>query len=677
VQRQWEAMQVDADDSRLRASSLDLLTGAVDSDDERATLSEEELQAEEEAQIEAASAATLGPLSDLSARALFAREQHLLDAMTEIAEATRGRADARVDRLIDWIRRHMCPSLGQSRATWHDTRVIIFTEYDDTKRYIKQQLDAAIAGSDRAEHRIAVYHGPTPPAQREEIKQAFNRDPAKHPVRILIATDAAREGLNLQAHCWNLFHFDVPWNPSRMEQRNGRIDRKLQSNPEVYCHYFVYKQRPEDRILQVLVRKTETIKQELGSLSQVIDAQLAKTLRDGIRRKSIARLERDILAADLEAAQRQTVEEELEAARERQTILREQIDRLRTLLDVSQKQTGLDEDQFRSAISCALELVSATPLTSTAGNGAQPGPRRFAFPAIDQRHGADPTWAETMDSLRTPRRRDQSFWEWHRTSPLRPVIFEDPGTLDDDVVHLHLEQRVVQRLLGRFIAQGFVHHDLSRACLAQTSDAIPRVILLGRLCLYGPGAARLHEELIPITARWTDPTIRRDPLSPYAREAEARTLTLLEQALVASHGRPMAATVMHQLQACAAQDVQELLPHLQARGAEYARDAVQQLTARGEAEARAMRELLATQQRHIAATAAKHEKMDSRQLSLNFGDNVDERRQLEANKRHWARRLAMLDEELQTEPDRIRAVYEVKATRVEPVGLIYLWPVTG
>ena len=45
--------------------------------------------------------------------------------------------------------------------------------------------------------------------------------------------------------------------------------------------------------------------------------------------------------------------------------------------------------------------------------------------------------------------------------------------MDDEVVHLHLEHRVVQRLLGRFTAQGFVHHDLSRACLAQTTDADP------------------------------------------------------------------------------------------------------------------------------------------------------------------------------------------------------------
>jgi len=327
--------------------------------------------------------------------------------MTAIAEASRGLPDARVRTLLDWVRQHMCPALGQPGATWNDTRVLIFTEYDDTKRYLQQQLDAAMAGSDRAAQRIAVYHGPTPPAQREEIRQAFNANPRKHPVRILIATDAAREGLNLQAHCWNLFHFDVPWNPSRMEQRNGRIDRKLQPNLEVLCHYFVYTQRPEDRILQALVRKTETIKRELGSLSQVIDAQLARTLSAGIRRTQIERLVGAITAADLDAAQRRTVDDELEAARERQTALRAQIDRLRTLLEASQKSIGLDEIHFRSAISCALALVGAEPLTPAADHGAEPGPPRFAFPAVDQRHRADPTWAETMDTLRTPRQREQ------------------------------------------------------------------------------------------------------------------------------------------------------------------------------------------------------------------------------------------------------------------------------
>ena len=67
-------------------------------------------------------------------------------------------------------------------------------------------------------------------------------------------------------------------------------------------------------------------------------------------------------------------------------------------------------------------------------------------------------------------------------------------------------RRIAQRLLARFRSQGFVYHDLSRACLAQTKDSIPRVILLGRLSLYGEGAERLHEELVPVTGRWIEPS---------------------------------------------------------------------------------------------------------------------------------------------------------------------------
>src|SRR5262249_5029323 len=140
-------------------------------------------------------------------------EVRLLDEMTHIAEEARGLPDARVRCLLDWVRQHMCPGLprpGQAvppgkPPAWKDTRVLIFTEYEDTLRYLRQQLEAAVEGTDRAEDRIEVYHGPTPQAQREEIKRAFNADPRKHPLRILLATDAGREGINLQTHCGDLF----------------------------------------------------------------------------------------------------------------------------------------------------------------------------------------------------------------------------------------------------------------------------------------------------------------------------------------------------------------------------------------------------------------------------------------------------------------------------------------
>jgi superfamily II DNA/RNA helicase len=100
--------------------------------------------------------------------------------------------------------------------------------------------------------------------RREEVKAAFNADPAKEPLRILICTDAAREGINLQTYCADLVHFDLPWNPSRLEQRNGRIDRKLQPAKQVVCRYFRYEQREADIVLDALVRKTEVIQSQLG-----------------------------------------------------------------------------------------------------------------------------------------------------------------------------------------------------------------------------------------------------------------------------------------------------------------------------------------------------------------------------------------------------------------------------
>ena len=517
--------------------------------------------------------------------------------MTAIAEPARWLADARVRRLIDWIRETMCPDLAKDGASsttgrparWNEVRVILFTEYEDTKRYIRDQLSAAIAGTDRAESRIDVFSGPTPKDKREEIKRAFNGDPKLHTVRILIATDAAREGLNLQVHCHNLLHIEVPWNPSRMEQHNGRIDRKLQPGPEVYCHYFVYLQRIEDRILRALVRKTETIKRELGSLGQVVEKDLSRMLGGGIRHGEVEALEREIDRADLAASTKQVVADEPEESRERRNDLDRQLVVLRDLRDKSEKYIGLREDHFRAALCTALGFLGAQALKPLPGGDGADKIGRYEFPAIDQRLGADPSWVDTLDTLRVPRQRDQKPWEWRRDSPIRPVVLEDVGTMDEGVVHLHLEHRVAQRLLARFMARGFVHPDLSRACLAQTTDSITRVLLLGRRCLYGPNAARLHEEIVPITALWVAPNLRKRPLTPYAREAEVKTLDLLEAALLPS-GRPAVdPVVLERLEQGAAADVAELLPLLEKRGEEVAIGAKMLLEKRADKEAEDMR----------------------------------------------------------------------------------------
>src|SRR6185312_11497150 len=207
--------------------------------------------------------------------------------------------------LVEWIRKNQCPDLppmGKQPTgpapRWNNRRVLIFTENrEGTKRYLKTILEQAIEGTDRADQRIEVIDGLTSSTRRKEIQRRFNTDPAKDPLRILLATDAAREGLNFQAYCADLFHFDLPWNPGRIEQRNGRIDRKLQPAQEVRCHYFVLPQRAEDRVLEVLVKKTETIKRELGSLSKVIDDDIERRLSRGIRHTDADNLASEIAAA--------------------------------------------------------------------------------------------------------------------------------------------------------------------------------------------------------------------------------------------------------------------------------------------------------------------------------------------------------------------------------------------
>jgi superfamily II DNA or RNA helicase len=658
---------------RVEPPPADLLLGAPGPDDERGEWTDEELDAGESQAIEQATAAaeTGAPVDAAS----WEREQRLLDRMEEIAERYRHGPDAKIRRLVDWIRENLCPGLPplgeQVRGElpqWDDRRVLIFTENrEGTRRYLRQILQQAIEGSDRAEERIAVITGLTSGEARREIQRRFNTDPSDDPVRILIATDAAREGLNFQAHCADLFHFDLPWNPGRIEQRNGRIDRKLQTADTVRCHYFVLPQRAEDRVLEVLVRKTETIKRELGSLSKVIDDDVERRLSRGIRHRDAERLAAEIEAADLEAGRKQIAAEELEAARERRDELREQIERCRTLLERSRTWIDFDATRFRHALSGSLELLGAEPLQQERDDV-------WRLPLLDRRAAADPSWQATVDTLRAPRRSGQKLTDWRREAPLRPVVFEDQGVMTEEVVHLHLEQRVAQRLLARFRAQGFIHHDLSRACVTHVADSIPRVVLLGRLSVYGARAERLHEQLMPVAARWIDPDRRDGPLTVYARDAEARSLELLDGALAHPAPRQPAEQIARRLLESASRDVEDLLPQLEARALDLVDEAERRLRERGERERRDLRETLERQRDRVREELGRHSEQ-FKQLTLDF--DVEERRQVEANMRSWERRLEQFDSELDTEPARVAAFYGVRARRVEPVGLVYLWPDTN
>ena len=660
-----------------------LITGTAGLDDERSAWQGQLVEKEEAQQIEAATAESEAEVSESDPdEDLWRQEVALRARMRKIADKARGLPDAKVRWLLEWIRKTLCsglPEFGESvhltgsPATWKERRVLIFTENrQSTKRYLREMLQYLVEGTDRADERIEVIDGLTSTARRKEIQRRFNAAPSNDPLRILLATDAAREGLNFQAHCADLFHYDLPWNPGRIEQRNGRIDRKLQPAPVVRCHYFVLPQREEDRVLDVLARKTETIKLELGSLSNVIAESIEQKLRSkGIRHASAKALARELEGEGVSNPLRDAAAEELESARAREKELAGQLERCRNVLERSMKHVVFHPGQFRDAISCALELLGSEPLRETKREN---GERVWEMPPLDRRAATDPSWARTLDSLRAPRKPSQKIAEWRKEAPIRPVVFKDRGVLSDETVHLHLEQRVAQRLLARFRSQGFVHHDLSRACLAHTEDSIRRVVLLGRLLLFGNRAERLHEEIIPVAARWREPALRRGPLKAYAREAHSRTLRLLERSLGNVGGRKLGAIIESKLLASASQDVEELLPQLQPKAEEAARVAETALRARGSDERRKLETTLKEQRKRVVATLQKEK---DRQPILRLEFDKDEARQLKADMKAWERRILEFDNDIRSAPANVEALYRVRTTRVEPVGLVYLWPETN
>jgi superfamily II DNA/RNA helicase len=123
--------------------------------------------------------------------------------------------------------------------------------------------------------------------KRERIKAEFQAPPDRSPVRILLATDAASEGIDLQLQCHRMVHVEIPFSPTRLEQRNGRIDRHGQPSPVVEIYHFVSegferaKSGSLDGDLDFLWRvakKVDTIRDDLGTAGPVLAQQVEEAM---------------------------------------------------------------------------------------------------------------------------------------------------------------------------------------------------------------------------------------------------------------------------------------------------------------------------------------------------------------------------------------------------------------
>ncbi len=396
-------------------------------------------------------------------------ERVLINEIRTWAQNAKDRTDSKSEAVVAWLEENL-----KNGAEWTDDRVILFTEYRTTHKWLHETLVASGYGGDRLE----VIHGGMDQEEREVVKAAFQTNPKDSPVRILLATDAASEGIDLQNYCNYLVHLEIPYNPNVMEQRNGRIDRHGQKKSEVLIwHPVDGGDQAEDAVgghrddIIRSLEKLEKMREDMGSVNPVIAPQMAGLIEG----------ERKELDTRLAEARSAKAKKFVRATRK----LKERIETLHERLEQTQQDFHLTPDRICSAVKAALALMdSPAELIPVELDGAPSG-TVFKMPSLSG------TWSYCMEGLAHP-----------FTKEIRPITFDhDVAKGRDDVVLVHLNHRLVQMCLRLLRAEVWAPAEkkkLNRVAIrsvANDSLTEPAVIVVSRLVITGGKHHRLHEEL--------------------------------------------------------------------------------------------------------------------------------------------------------------------------------------
>jgi superfamily II DNA or RNA helicase len=595
----------------------------------------------------------------------------LIERMTALAKQYEHPPDARLLALRHWVRQHLCSGYGdeESPTPWNEQRLLIFTEYRDTQRWLLRHLRGWAAGTPGGERRVGQLDGQTGDDEREATIEAFNGEPEKNGLRILVATDAAREGINLQSRCNQLIHFDIPWNPSRLEQRNGRIDRHLQPAKEVFCNYFSFPQRPEDRVLNTLVRKVDIVTRELGSMGDVVLTRVERDLAQGITRQSEARVNEHFSSIDSDAGV-QNARQELGHTSARTKVLKAEIQLAAKALQRSQEFADFDAPALRSVVETGLSHACGQPVKLLPEQMKDMDEAwRLPFDGRDAQLRTPPGWQATFDTLRAAREPGESFSEWRRRCPLRPVTFQPPSTMRSDVVHVHMEHALVQRIVSRFLAQGHAALDLSRvAALPVPVAGTLHAVVSGRLTLFGGMGARLHDEVVQVVVRIED--LESAEVGSLSTAEETRMQMLFADALRKPQDVTLTDVYRRRLLRAAPGIFARVWPQAQGVARLNAENARKLLQSRAEKESRDLLRIMNEQQASIEQTLQQF----AQQNLKGEGFSEVERRQRRDEQQWMSKRLLDLENDRVHEPAALREMYRVSLDRFTPLSLAWLVP---
>ncbi|MFD6735595.1 DISARM system SNF2-like helicase DrmD, partial [Micromonospora aurantiaca] len=404
-----------------------------------------------------------------------AEEIALLEQMEQWALAHEAQPDAKARELTTYLKA-ICMPDGRH---WTNERVVIFTEYRDTQLWLAELLRQKGLGGDG----LAMLHGGMGAEEREQLRLAFQADPAEHPVRILLATDAASEGIDLQKYCHRLVNYDIPFNPNKLEQRIGRIDRYGQTKAPDVRHFVgtgwghaVDDFEADLEFLSRVATKVARMEEDLGSVNAV--------LADAVQRRMLG----EVTDFDVDAAGKTRKTKSLPS----ESNVREQVRKLRADLDKTVDELGITPAAVRRVVDTALDLARQQPLSRHLDD-KYPIDGLYAVPPLTG------SWQRASAGLTEKLQRDD---EPPRQLPITfdQQIARQVADAGGEAVLAHLGHPLVAmsaRLLRAAVSNSDI--GLHRVTALVSDDPALEDVLVGaysRFVLVGADGVRLHEEVL-------------------------------------------------------------------------------------------------------------------------------------------------------------------------------------
>ncbi len=558
-----------------------------------------------------------------------AEQSQLISDLRSWAQAAQHQEDSKSKAIYDWIKKNL-----KDGSKWNNQRVILFTEYRTTQQWLEKILTENGFGKDR----LAIIHGGMDQEEREEIKAAFQTNPEDAKVRILLATDAASEGIDLQNYCNCLIHLEIPYNPNVMEQRNGRIDRHGQKASEVLIWHPVDAGAEKgktvgghkDDIIRAL-KKLESMREDMGSVNPVIAPQMS-----GLIEGSKTEL-------NIEAAEARTAKAKKFVKAERQ--LNEKIHKLHQQLVETQTDFHLTPEHVLAAVQTGLAVAEKPALKPATLKDAPEG-TVFTMPELTG------TWGDCVKGLQHP-----------YTKQIRPITFDhEVAKGRDDVVLVHLNHRLVQMCLRLLRSKVWeqdekLHRVTVRSLPKGQVDGVVALVV-SRLVVTGGNHHRLHEEITYSGGHLKD--------KGYSRE---KGVKVINEWLDQSHPANVPKSLQDALTSRFEGQLSSLQQTVEARSKERLKGLESTLEKRKAQEVADITTVLDELEKSITSELNKTEEPEQIELFT-----PDERTQIRRDVEALKARLARIPEEKDQEIKTIEHRYEGYVARTFPVAVIFLVP---